>query len=82
MSDFLFIGGPWDGIRQHVPDDRPYVRMMSLDILADTRSAREYAYRMERMRTDKEDFNFYILDTMTISEAMAALLDGYRKPKV
>jgi hypothetical protein len=42
----------------------------------------EAVYRRERMRAEREEWTIYVLDSLTIAQAMGKLLRGYSSHNV
>lgn len=85
----LFIGGPKDGTRSMV-EDRQFIRVLTpkpwipsvqnppLDIAASAYD--EFTYRAETLAAGDKRHRVYVIDSMTIEQAIVTLLEGYKKP--
>lgn len=85
MTDILFIGGYGDGKMKSFPNTinefyrlpEPHPPIYSTEASV-YQSARGSEYRIERFRTPTKDFVFYVEVGLTIEQAVAKLLAGYR----
>lgn len=88
-GEYLFVGGPADGRRQHVQEPTPTLRVIVPVPLppsgywhgparGDTAPTLDCIYRLERLQVHTEVFYFYAHSTLSPVEAIAALLEGYR----
>jgi len=87
-GEYLFVGGPADGRRQHVKAPTPMLHTHVLAPLpalgAWNREPPETAvtvgctYRLERIQANEEVLYFYVHAALSPFEAIAALLEGYR----
>jgi hypothetical protein len=85
----LFIGGPKDGTRS-VVEDRQFIRVLTpkswtasvQDSPTDVAVSpyNEFSYRVETLAAGEERHRVYVIDSMTIEQAIVALLEGYKKP--
>lgn len=85
----LFIGGEFDGERKEVPwnhSDKKHLVFPTFTALpqaADWASEAlttfgETVYRRERLRAEDTLYDVFVLDSMTLRDAMERLLDCYR----
>jgi hypothetical protein len=86
---FLFIGGHWDGRREHVPDRmRDYrvaipneVSLAYSDTEPPTEVACSYqSYTKQIMSSNTRDFHCFVFDGLKPDNIMTALWNGYRVP--
>jgi len=79
-SKCLFIGGPKDGQRQMVLDFHQQLECIDRNPDPDARRPKKKKfYRSELFGANKDRHRVFILDSMTIEDALKMLLDGYRK---
>ena len=88
-GEYLFVGGPADGWRQHVQEPTPTLRVIVPVPLPpsgywhgparDTAPTLDCMYRLERLQVHKEVFYFYVYSARSPVDAIAALLEGYRR---
>ena len=81
MSQYLFVGGAYDGQRMHA--DRSTVLLpvpVHLPVaLSDDRPEVPYEeYELTRLRGSRGELDLYVLSSMTSGEMLQALVDGYR----
>lgn len=88
VKECLFIGGPNDGQWKQVDTTQLFIRTLKLPSLAESmgekfpspmdRIVEEFTYRAELFGAEDERHQVYVLSSMTIKDAMRALLDGYK----
>lgn len=86
---YLFIGGIADGERNEVPDGRPHWQVSRVPegkwnpgkIIPLTAYATQQTYRAYSFGAGPFAFRVFIPTDWDSAEVLAALIDGYRRPK-